>query len=192
MNIAEIGIQDLRTMFQNTLVRYNNNPVMITHINNNKKADCVFIGNNDEQTIPLDDEKFNFKPVSLGYVNIQGYCVYLSRTTRRQYKQGLCIDNAKFKLNGGDLQADRQHAAYERVKQLTCKAIHNTVKNVYPSLQNAIEMFEDEAHEVAFDRQFSVNKYGRLYYKAEPVGDVNLQTHEIVFPPEFEYLRKAL
>lgn len=192
MNIAEIEIQDLRTMFQHTLVRYSNNPVMITHISADKKADCLFIGNNEEQTIPLEDAKFNFKPVSLGYVNIQGYCFYVSRTTRRQYKQGLSVDNVKFKLNGEELKADRQHAAYERVKGLSCKALHNTIKNVYPSLQGAIEMFEDEAEEVAFDRQFAVNKRGNLYYKGELVGNVNLQTHEINFPPEFEYLRKAL
>lgn len=192
MNIAEIEIQDLRTMFQHTLVRYNSNPVMISHIGGDKRADCFFIGNNEEQTIPLDDVKFNFKPVSLGYVNVQGYCFYTSRTTRRQYKQGLSVDNVKIKINGGELRADRQHAAFERLRGLTCKGLHNTVKSIYPSLQNAIEMFEDEVEEVAFDRQFAINKLGLLYYKAENVGIVNLKTLRIEFTPEYEFLRKAL
>lgn len=192
MNIQEISLADQRQMFQNSLVLYNTNPVWIGHIGYECVADCTMIGNNEECALDLRDEKFDFTPVNTGYVNLQGYSFFLSRSTRRQWKQGLSPDNISVKYNTLYTDNGRFENAYHRVKELRCKPIFNTVKNIYPSLEQAIESFEDNVREVAFDRQFSVNHQGFLYYKGYLVGNVNLYSHKITFNNEYKYLERAL
>lgn len=192
MNIQEISLADQRQMFQNCLVLYNTDPVWIGHIGDGCRADCTFIGNNEERVLDLRDEKFDFTPVNTGYVNLQGYSFFLSRTTRRQWKQGLSPDNVSIKYNVMYGDNGRFEGAYHRLKGLNCRPIYNTVKNIYPTLEQAIESFEDMVREVAFDRQFSVNYLGQLYYKGSLVGAVNLINAKIKFFENFKHLEKAL
>lgn len=192
MKIEEIELHDLRQMFQNSLVRYNTEPVMIGHVSAGFRADCVFIGNNEEQVLDLRDEKFDFKPVNTGYVNLQGYSFFITRLPRRQWKQGLSKDNVEIKYNLPYADDGRFEKAYHRVVNLDCKPLYNTIKNIYPSLAQAVESFEDNNVEIAFDRQFCVNKNGMLFYKGSEVGKVDLNTLKIEFKKEFHFLEKAL
>lgn len=191
MNLQEISLADQRQMFQGSLVRYDGEPVVIQNISHGGLVDCLFIGNNSEKALVLYDKLFDFKPVNTGYVNIQGYTFFVSRTTRRQFKQGLSRDNVNIKYNVA-YGNERHNSAFERLMSLSCKPLYNTIKNIYPKLEQAVESFEDNVVEAAFDRQFSVNSNGSLFYKAKEVGQVKLDTLKIDFYPDYEYLRNAL
>lgn len=191
MNLAEIEYADLSAMFKDTVVKYNNTPVYILHINPGLRADILNLGNGEESVKSLLDNEWCFKPINTGYVNIQGYSFYISRIPSRQWKQGLHRENVKIKYNFpyGDV---RMNIGYERVRTLICKPLHNMARKIYPSLQQAVEMFEDGNTEIAFDRQFCVSRTGVLYYKTEEVGGVDLDTLEVKFDKRYEFLRKAL
>lgn len=191
MNLQEISLADQRQMFQGSLVRYDGEPVVIQNISYGGLVDCLFIGNNSEKALVLYDKLFDFKPVNTGYVNMQGYTFFVSRTTRRQFKQGLSMDNVNIKCNLA-YGNERHNSAFERLMSLRCKPLYNTIKNIYPKLEQAVESFEDNVVEAAFDRQFSVNANGTLFYKAKEVGQVRLDTLQIDFYPDYEYLRNAL
>ncbi len=190
MNLQDASVADLKMMFENTVVKRNNIPVFIHSVNNNRKVDFINLGNSDEGYASIEDGFWDFKPVSTGYVNIMDYSFYITRIPRRQYKQGLHHENIKIGYNC-PYDDQRQSTAFERVKSLRCKPLYNTINNVYPSLQQALELLEDECVDVAFDRQFSVDKGGRVYYKTRYVGDVD-KAGKIVFFDDFEFLRKAL
>lgn len=192
MNLADISLADQKQMFQNSLVRYGTEPVWIHHIGDRCLADCLFIGNNEDKVLDLRDEAFNFKPVNTGYVNIQGYSFFVTRMPHRQWKQGLSIDNVNIRYNHPYNDNGRFQNAYNRVKELTCKPLYNTIKNIYPSLEQVVESFEDNVVEGAFDRQFAVNNLGWLFYKGEQSGLVDLKTLKITFNPGMEFLEKAL
>lgn len=191
MNVNEISVSDLRQMFSDTIVRYNKNPVYIAHISNNRFVDCVNIGNGKEFTVAFDDVGWDFKPINTGYVNIQGFALFITRMPLRQFKQGLHHDNIKIKLNS-NRDDGRLRKAYDRVRGLNCRPIYQMAKNIYPSIQQAIELLEDNNVEVAFDRQFAINSAGDLFYRSELVGNVDMETATPIFFKEFEFLRKAL
>lgn len=190
MNIKEASHQDLRQMFDKSIVTYDTHPIFIHHVNDDKSVDVSSLGNNKEARLHLSDEKFDFTPVSLGYVNVQGSCFYLTRVPRRQWKQGLHHDNVEIKYHEAGYPEDRRWmSAYNRIKELSCKPLYNTIKNIYPTLEEAVNLLQED-REVAFDRQFAINKDFIIFYKAQAVGYYN--DGEIVFNANKEFLRKAL
>lgn len=191
MNLNEVSVDDLKVMFQSSVVRYGGVPVYVSHISPEKTAFFTVIGNASEKVAKLDDPLWDMRPINTGYVNVLGFSPFIYRLPKRQFKQGLCHDNAvtRYNMPYGD---DRQSAAIDKANSLICSPIHNMACNIYPSLHQAIEMFEDANVEVAFDRQFCVNSYGHLYYKARRVGDVCLNTAKITFAKQFEFLKAAL
>jgi len=189
----DASIADLRMMFDNTLIRYKDEPVFIHRLYEDKIAECLFIGNQEEKIIHILDKGFNFTPISAGYVNVRGNTVYLRRIPMRKYKQGLSKECIEALIEAGDFDSAAVYDDCRRqVASLKAKCLYNMAKKVYPSLEEAIASFEDKAVSVAFDRQFCVTRNGLLRFKHMHVGVVNLDNAKITFQEDKAYLKHAL
>lgn len=195
------NMDDLRMMFDRTIVQYKGDPVYIESLasagKKQYKAECYFIATGQRLWLPFNEQDFNLKPVRTGYVNIKGFALFIYRQPYRRYKQGLHVDNMKIndRVDIGNVEqyeVGRYNHAYELLQGLRVKELYNTFKNIYPSLVDAMEQFEDGAHSVAFDRQFAVDKFFRIHFKGNIVGKVSPKTNKITFNPDNKHLSFAL
>lgn len=194
-------IEDIRMMFDHTIIQYKGDPVYVESIlpagKREYKAECYFIATGQRLMLPFNEKDFNLKPVRTGYVNLKGFALFLCRQPYRKYKQGLHVENIKTaeRMDLGDVDqytVTRFRHSHELVQTLRTKELYNTFKNIYPSLSDAIEQFEDGAHSVAFDRQFAVDKFFRIHFKGQVVGKVHHKSHKISFSKENSHLAFAL
>lgn len=199
--IKEASIEDLNMIFKDSLIRHKGIPVIVKSINraerNILKAEYFNIVTLDYYWDTFNEEDCDFKPVRLGYVNHRGFALYIFRRPVRRFKQGLSSENMGYVRTDAKMNLDRDgllrfRSASEDVMGLQAKGIYNTINNVYPSLKDAISMFEDQAYEVAFDRQFSIFRDMSILYKGKLVGVYDTYHDLIKFKPGFEYLEKAL
>lgn len=189
----DASLGDLRMMFDGTLVRHNGEPVFIHHVADDKKAECLFIGNQEYKYITILDKGFDFTPVSLGYVNVRGQSIYASRNPLRRYKQGLSPECLNIFATGEDFDSEERYTdAQKQVKSLKSKCLYNTVKRVFPSLEDVIASFEDKVRMAAFDRQFALRYDGILKYRNNKVGRVDLNNGNVFLNKGKEYLISAL
>ena len=197
--IKEASLADLEMMFKSTLIRQKDEPVFIESLSQNNgitKAELYYLSNGDCKWVVFDEDNYNFKPVRLGYVNLRGFAIYLYRRPLRRYKQGLhyeCLGQVPNRRNDWSQNENiRLMECQKLVQKLHNKELVNTIKGYYPSLSDALAMFEDMACEVAFDRQFSIDKMNKIRYKGNVVGGYSTKQKQIVFNDGFEYLNKAL
>lgn len=189
----DTSLHDFRMMFDGTLVRYSGDPVFIHNIEGDLKAECLFIGNQEYKHINIRDQKFDFQPVSLGYVNVRGQAIYVSRNPLRKFKQGLHPECLNLVATPDDFDSEERYSDVNRqVKSLKAKCLYNTVKRIFPSLEDVIASFEDKVKVGAFDRQFALRNDGLLRYRGNKVGNVNLDNGVIRLDRNKDFLQSAL
>lgn len=102
-------------------------------------------------TISANSEDLNVASVPLGYVNIDGDVLHLSRVPARQQKQGITPSVLTYFREGGEnvyIDPDGWPASFE--------AIDNTIRGVFPSAQEAYkEIVSGNALGRAFSRNYA-------------------------------------
>lgn len=123
-----------------------------------------------------------FSPLVLGYVNTGSGALYLVRTPRRMWKQGISSNN---------VTANNRPVSNEIMRSET---LNDCLMNVFPSMQEAYEVAKEIGIPRAFHKDFAFNPTnGRgicLDYKGESVGklDDNL---DIELKSPFHYVQEV-
>jgi len=194
----DASLDDLKMMFAKTIIRYKEFPVFVEDvaISRDEKVmlELYSLSTGECKWYPFNEEDYNFKPVRLGYLNLRGFSYYLYRKPVRKYKQGLALESLAIVDSGyhflDNEERGRSQKVYKSIKELHSKELVATIKGYYPSLKDALTMFEDMACEVAFDRQFSIDRKMNIFYKGCPVGCY--EDGKISFNKGQEYLSNAL
>lgn len=172
-----MNAHDVNQMFLNTLVYYKGSPRLFTGYNEEKQvASLSTIPDGKREVVPFHVD--NFKPFNkrLGYVNSNTGAIYLYRLATRQWKVGLSWDNIR--VAGMDRRA-------ENVTFLSPE-FWSMVKGEYPSLPDAATIALSFGTTTAFDRQFSVDPAGNVWYRGRTkVGSVNDSKDGVVFHPQY-------
>ena len=188
-------IDHARLYLINSIIRIDNNPVMVLDIlrNQSSERDIHYrpIENSEgTKIITLSSVRVDMNPVPLGFINfsefgkkkvaIRGY-----RGPSRQWRIGLTEENLR-------IQPQKYDTYTTRKKILKSIFLKNSICGVFPSLKKIIEMIKDkEATSQAFSRDFSIDKAKLMFIQLkDPVGKIFKK--EVMLFDDFLYLNQLL
>jgi hypothetical protein len=114
----------------------------------------------------------------VGFVNGVFNCFYIARMPRRIYYVGLSEENVT-KAMIGKRNDGMGPAIYS-------ENVVYALNDIYPTIEEAVDLINQGAESVAFNKQFAVRKGMHLYYKTSLVGSV--ANGKCVFNPGKEFL----
>jgi hypothetical protein len=184
-----LSLADQVQQYQNCLVEYKTNPVYV-HAIGSDGAIVEYLANGAREKVDFSLE--TFKPLSsrLGMVNISGSVVRITRCPVRRMNVGLNHNNIVLEA----LDVPYAKGSYQllvEVNNLNCRALFSTITGKYPKFKDAIKKAISTKGACAWDRQFCVDKGGRIIYKNKKVGVVDLKAEtpsQIIFDKPFSYL----
>jgi hypothetical protein len=171
----DISYNDLERMYLYTLVSYDGVFYYVTNITRGKELVLKNPLTNSVRTVPFNRESF-VSPGNIGFVNKGKNCLYLTRIPRRIYYIGVNLDNLRIKVLGNDRYEFR----------IDDPSIVYALNDLYPTLEEALDLIKKGHTHVAFNKQFAVDKFTQLYYKTTVVGCV--VNGKCVFNPGKEFL----
>lgn len=185
----EASLEDLSTLLMNSVIMYKKLPIMIQGISLNRELHASYIGQKGTEEIPLNSPDLDFKPVPLGMCNHSGHAHYLSRKPGRQWSQGLTSKN----INISFLNKEKTGDSWMNLLNLKNKSIHSCILGEYPSIENCIVALDKpDMLEMAFSREFAINKNLLLYYRSESVGMIDSDNGKIIFEKHKKFLKEIL
>lgn len=193
MILEDLLVQDYPLVFKDSVVILDGIPSFVCSFNGTR-AECLNIGSQDYYHVDFKQVK-EVKMPNTGLVNHRGVVVNLTRIPCRRYKHGLFRENIQVAhtqvVEAVEGVHDKIRDALSVCKNLAVKTLYNTYVNSYPSLDHAIDLLQDGAFQIAFDRQFSVDQANNIFYKDKNVG-VLVGGNKIAFQKQYEHLRISL
>lgn len=188
--MAKVSVDDLRAMYTGSICVYKNKPYYISAISPRYVAACVDMFTQREVEITMDETTFD-PPRRIGFINIMGSVLYLTRIPVRRYKVGLCKEN----LNIQHLGVQYPQGAAQTIQAasgLKHISIADGMFGKYPTFAEARQLFKNGNTEtVAIDHQFCITKDRSVFYKTQNVGlyPADAKTvYDIVFDKEHKHL----
>jgi len=190
LSIQYESIEEAEMRLTNTVVLYDGKPVYIDRVANHNGDDVFRVYARplplDKRADPLDEQfrkfisskKFDLSGFKMGFMNIKGHSVYMSRLPRKQYKQGLAQATLGVEYLGKQGPYDMKAAGLDlRLTNLIyLKEFAAMLEGKYPSFNEAKKMLDNGANTVAFHREFALGKDDELdglvylYHKRDKVG----------------------
>lgn len=182
-----ISVEDLRTLFQNTVIRYDGRLVSVHAISGGRDLTLHDIVTNDRVAIRnITDKKFDFMPLPLGMINdVNGSAYWSCRVPRRQWAQGCRTDNVKFERIG------RAGTGYSETLDFLGQGIVDCVNNKYPGITNVVEdLFKGTTSSRAVHKLFAISgKAFEIFYKNKKVGKLNHDNGSAEFSADYQHLK---
>lgn len=187
----KISVDDLRTMYQQSYVIYKNKPVFIKEVENTFTFHVFDLVSQRNVALKIAEyEDLKAPTRHLGCVNVEGDVIYLSRRPVRRYRVGVSRESLVYKSLEGCMIGNND--AVRRVVTFTAPELVDTAFARYPTIKEAFDRVNSGvARSVAFDRQFSLDNRGCVFYKTMEVGKVkrDVETvYDIKFNKGFEHL----
>lgn len=171
-----------------TIILYQGRPVKVSNCLQQaaKKIWVAAIDIENGATVQDYLDNFDMNPPPLGYVNTDKNCTYMTRMPmRKDWKQGLRKNNII------------SHTGY--APDIAMKYIAKTIMGIFPSLHEVIAKIHKlnalggYKGSLAFDRNFAIDHFGRVWYKnIFVIGVVDMKTGGIKVDPAYEWTREAL
>lgn len=182
---------DASMRMQGCIFMYDKEPVYVVSVHERLgklKAHVVSldkVGEGEEhvEKVDLDSDKWDWKPVRTGYLNLDKKCFYVERYPVRKWKHGLHGENVY--ITGG-----------ARHRVMYTKQFIDTIKGNYKSAAECIKDLKKDKNlqGLAFARNYAFEKgeLGMLWlsYRGEKVGWV--EAGEPVLSEEYFYLIEDL
>lgn len=165
-------VEDLRRDLQGCVVMHKNKPVYVTNIGRDGTVYFRDLLSQREASAPFTLEGFSNPLRRVGYVNVMGSCLYVTRDPLRKFFMGLHPNNLNIKaIPGLDYPQGAQHTKM-RVQSMCIPELGDAIMNKYPTLAQAIKRAKDTGGACAFDKQFAVSNGRYVFYKGTVVGRV--------------------
>lgn len=189
---VKISVDDLRQMYENSLVIYKNKPVFIKKVENTFTFHVFDLTIQRNVVVKIEEyDEFKAPGRHLGFVNAGQYVVYISRKPVRRYRVGLSADSFVATAPEGHTGILGHHLL-SAVYQMTAPELADTVFGRYPTITECFQGVRNGVYTiVAFDRQFAMDKKGNIYYKTKKVGSVKVEpksVYDITFTDGNEHL----
>jgi len=191
-----VSVEDLRTFWKGCIAIHEGEPVLVINVGsdgNKKVAQVKSLKDGNIERVWIKEDNTLTPPDSrLGYVNLNGLVVYVSRAPVRRFMMGINDSNIKV---GKLIDFFRYERGEIHSLSTSSMEFYRTLKGIYPSLPEAIEQVKTFGGVCAFDRQFAVCENRHLYYKKRKVGRVlrgATDLRGLEFSPEFQYLKSVV
>lgn len=175
-----------------TIVRHKNKAISIVEIG--AKVHAVQLVSGEPIEFPY--KELDITPVPLGYANIGGKALYISRIPlRNDWKQGLRPKNMRFTfLKPNNLEIDNDELLR---RELPNEPIGKTIEGIYPSYVDAVKAITNPGkrlQSIAYDRNFALGIDGSIFHKGQyNVGTMIDAAHRIFrLKDEFWWAKEAL
>jgi hypothetical protein len=192
--MLDMRVEDIRQLYDRSLVLYKNKPVYINDIGNDGDVQFLDLFSQRIRTAAFSMKDFTAPLRRLGFINTMGSVVYASRIPIRRYKVGLSEENVKFDSLGVNYLKGKADTI-ARLTGLSVPEIGDALFNKYPSLEEAISFVRKFKGAMAFDKQFAVSSEGGLFYKTQLVGSASRgikRADQLEFRKGFEHLALLL
>lgn len=172
-----LTVEDIRQQYQYNLFYYEDAVIYVAEVLTKNKFLIQDITTSKLKYVPFEIEKF--KPIldRLGYCNTGTFAFFITRVSVRQYGISLNKRNIRW-LNRDERFSHEEFDIVHRViSAVNHPFIEITLKGDYPTFKEAAEYVkEGKAKSVAFDRQFSLDARGSVYYRSEFCGVHDFET----------------
>jgi hypothetical protein len=169
-----------------TIIRHDGIPVMVQSVGNGVNGEITvgitnLMEDDPSYIVPLSECDIN--PVSLGYVNHKKSAHYIMRAPmRRDWRQGLRM------LNIVDAEGMNP-------RLIPYRTIAQTIMGSFPSFKSCLDRLnsKEKIEEMAFNRDFAVNREGDMKYKSLfTIGKVDMTNGNLLIGDNFNWVREAL
>lgn len=167
--------EDLTRDLKGCVVIHKNKPVYVNNISRNCDVHFTDLITQKEGVAPFSLKAFTSPTRRLGFVNVQGSVVYVSRIPVRKYYLGLHRNNTVVKTIRGVVYPQGADNAKYRLQQLNCPELGDAMFNRYPNFEECVAHVRQFGGARAFDKQFAVSSDGYIFYKGEAVGTITLR-----------------
>lgn len=190
--MPELRIEDINQLFEGTLCRYKDSVVKVEGIRDAKTLRVFDLRTQRVKDIPFVLEEMGAPLGRIGFVNHCNWAFYITRKPLRRYQVGLSRNNIQIQAVVADNPGGHPlRQAMEEVTNLKLSTFLDSVNNVFPSFEDALEKAVERKGVYAFDRQFAVD-YGRnIYFRDKFCGILPPRVRKkerIVFQQKFEHL----
>jgi hypothetical protein len=183
----ELSEEDLRAMFEGTIVRYKGDPVYIKSAIDRMLMLTDIVTQKVVDTVEPDSKHIDFKNMPLGFFNLDtGGAAWVSRVPQRQFKVGIVTGN----LN---ISPVSQVLNVVSVKEAFKQPLIDAIKGKYPSKEEAIAAVEGKKKvSRAFNRFFAIDGDLNLYHRINKVGMINSENGKPIFHASKNYLKALM
>lgn len=187
------SVDDLAQIFTDSVIVYDGEPVYVKSVSKDRELSVIPLNKPftaaNIKTVNIEDGKFNFTPVSLGFCNEGGDSFYVTRVPKRQYKQGL----VKTSISAQYINEGYSNDGLRKVRGLVCCSMYSCIKGEYPSIETAIKSIDKKGtRSIAFSRNFSIDEEFNLYYKTDKVGMIDVYSGKYSFNKSKMFLKELL
>lgn len=187
--MAEMSVNDINQKFVDSVVMFKKKPVYVKACNNKKEIKFLDLLSQRVETAEFDDKLFLPPAMRVGFVNLDGSVVYVSRLPMRRYSLGLTTETLRID-HLPTFYPEGRGKCVEEFRKLTRIELADALLNKYPTFRNALKLVRQFEGCVAFDKQFAVDSRMDLFYKANIVGKV--RADKIVFDSNHKHLELLL
>jgi hypothetical protein len=183
----KISRADLEQLFYTSVIRYDGIPVYIRATAENGLVQAKEIAaEKDSVWLRITDDKFDFTPVPLGFCNIEGKALLLSRRPSRHFQVGLTSRTLVMSWVNGE--SDRR--AEEAMKSMQHKGLRDCILNKFPSMEEALQKLKDKEHStIAISRSFALDRDHRIYFRKNAIGLYDKESKQPVFFGTKSYMK---
>lgn len=196
--------QEANFRLQGTLVLYDGEPVYVSQVLHEPdlpKGDIFrvytsslpFNGVREGDRRYISSGKFDLTPFRMGFVNLNGDAVYLSRNSARQNRQGLGERTLSAQALKEDVALPRFTALIREQAFVDC------IKGKYPPVEQALKKLQEaNVNSVAISREYAVAKHDTLdellviYHKNTVVGFMETSGKAFKLGKKFQFLKQEL
>lgn len=185
--MPEIAVADIEQRYAKAVVMYKRKPVKVKKIGPDGQMRILDLFSQREETVPFSLKDFTPPALRIGFVNVNGSVVYVTRNPIRRYKAGLSSENtsvATLRVHYPDGEGLTLH----KVQEMECIELADALLNKYPSKRKCVNHLLQFRGAMAFDKQFAITSDMAVLYKKHIVGEINAGSLEITFYDGYKHL----
>lgn len=183
--MVKIPQADFHQLCQDALFWYKKDVIRVCGLDGGEIS-IFYLKNRKTILIPYaEHEKFTPVIERIGMVNIRKSCVFVSRTTARQYLVGVASSNVQINHLPVDYPLDVRRTLDE-VKGFKSPELIAAINNDYPPLPEAYKKAVEWVGACAFDKQFAIDSKGNVFFKTKAVAVY--KDDVLVYKKGFEHL----
>lgn len=181
------GAADLRQKLNNTIIRYDNEPVFCQTDGTHELLFLTKLGAPKETrfNVEPDDRRLNYSSPPLGFVNTDRHCFYVGRVPTRRSVQG---------LSEGSLQTISLDGTIGPIGNLFhSPRLGDCIRGKYPTWAEVLKkiLAARAAMSIAFDRSFALRRMDgpeaiALFHRYLPIGEYLRDRNHVQLSPTYD------
>lgn len=171
------SIDDAQQRLYKTVVIHDGEPIFVDKVVGAQEVEGVNLITRKRKRFVLNPT--STLPPQVGFVNHEGYAIFITRRPVRRVRQGLCTENISTTVGS-------------REEVIRSSSFGKMLTRDYPNIPKCISMVKKgEARGAAFSLDFAVFDDGRLYYQTSRVGAWK-EDGTLTLDPKFKCLQEVL